>query len=90
MEHLLLATEKFFDSLGMMTGEYAIPKRFLFGVIAGGSILFLAQPSFMFTEDGSMKPWNLITKGTEEEKKSTWIPFWMGALAIGVLPATFI
>ncbi len=74
----------------MMRGEYAEIKRFAFGSVLAISALYLIKPGFQFKPDGSMRPWSLMTTGTDLEKESTPVPIWLLGLGLGAIPALFI
>jgi hypothetical protein len=64
--------------------------RFIgFSIITGGAI-YLAKPSVFFV-DGSAKPWSLLTLGKPSGGvKSTAVPWYLVALLVGFVGATFI
>lgn len=86
MTELIDSVEGLFDSLGLMTGEYAIPKRALMGTLAGGLLVTYIQPALMFDENGNPRPWILFG---DDSGEATYIPWWFasiaGAFAFGVL-----
>ena len=50
--------ERFFDGLGLMTGEFAISKRMIVGGLLGAFVVTYFKPSYMF-ESGQPRPWSL-------------------------------
>jgi len=89
MSKIFNMIEVFFDSLGMMTGTFPEMKRFLFGAVITGGLLYAFKPwnSIMFDEHGSIRPWNLFD---DRNMKATYFPFWMGILLGGSIPALFV
>lgn len=65
--------------------------RFIgFSLITGG-IIYVAKPSVFFV-DGVAKPWSLLTLGKPGSGgvRSTAVPWYLVALLVGFLGATFI
>lgn len=79
--------ERFFDGMGLMTGEAAIPKRMMVGALAGAFLVTYFKPSLMF-EAGRARPWGL-TAPSNSELDPTMFPWWfvpiIGAFVGGVL-----
>jgi hypothetical protein len=79
--------ERFFDGLGLMTGEGAITKRMVIGSLAGAFIISYFKPSSSF-EAGRPRPWILLSNG-KDELEPTYFPwYWApvaGAIVGGVL-----
>jgi hypothetical protein len=80
--------ERFMDGMGLMTGEYAIMKRALFGALLGGFVVSYLKPNIMF-ESGQPRPWSL-TAGTDAAGDATPFPWWMGPLIGGVITGVLI
>jgi len=74
--------EKPFYYLGLNT----VPKRFLAGTAFTGAILYAVKPSSMYNANGSPKEFALTSSSTN----STYVPWWVFSLGVGVLLATFI
>jgi len=74
--------------MGLMTGEYAVPKRMIVGALAGAFIVTYFKPSMMF-EGGEPRPWSVTTKTGDTGVEPTSIPWWAvpvaGAFIGGVL-----
>lgn len=77
--------EKFFDGMGLMTGNYAIAKRLLFGALLGGILITYIKPSIMFTEEGEAKSF-----GLEETEETTVLPWFIVPLIGAILSGVFI
>jgi len=81
--------ERFFDGLGLMTGEYAIPKRMVVGGLLGAFVVTYFKPELMF-ENGQPRPWNMVSDAkTPNAPNPTSLPWWTvpaaGAFIGGVL-----
>lgn len=81
--------EKFFDGLGLMTGEYAVQKRMVFGAVIGGFIVTYIKPDLMF-QNGTPRQW-AFTKNmgaVDDGTEPTLVPWWVvpvaGAIGAGV------
>jgi hypothetical protein len=71
--------ERGFDSVGLMSGEGAQAKRFLFGNILGGGAMYALKPGFAFDASGA-RPWALLEPNA---KNKTAMPWWMPGVALG-------
>jgi len=60
-EQVVSGLERFFDGLGLMTGDFAIQKRMIIGALIGGFLVTYIKPSIMF-EGGKAKPWAPLAK----------------------------
>lgn len=80
--------ERALDGLGLMTGDMAIPKRFLFGALLGAFLVTYIKPSSMF-EGGKPKPWSMMV-GADNAADATPVPWFMVPIATGVMLSTFI
>jgi hypothetical protein len=80
--------ERALDGLGLMTGDMAIPKRFLFGALLGAFLVTYIKPSIMF-EGGKPKPWSMMV-GADNAADATPVPWFMVPIATGVMLSTFI
>jgi len=81
--------ERFFDGMGLMTGEYAVPKRMVVGGLIGAFLVTYFKPSVMF-EAGRPRPWSIMSDAnTMDSPAPTSIPWWVapaaGAFIGGVL-----
>lgn len=90
MDFLYGGIEQIFDKMGMMRGQFAEIKRFTFGMVLTFGILYVVKPPIMFDDKGSLKPWNILVIGSEEEKNSTILPIWLAALIGGALPSLIV
>lgn len=72
-----------FEALGLM-GSPA--KRFLFGTIVTGGIIYALKPSFAFSGDQA-KPWAVTNPGAHNK---TPIPWFLPALAGGLFSGLLI
>lgn len=79
--------EMIFDGLGLMRGDWAILKRFLFGAGIGTIIVMWVQPHFAFAR-GQFRPWKVL--GDKEDVPATWMPWWAISIIGGLIPALFI
>lgn len=77
------APERFFDSMGLMRGEYAPVGRAVVGGVIGAGIMFAIRPSFAFNSDGSPKPW-----GSGSGK--TQLPWWILPFGLAVFSGVFV
>ncbi len=80
-------TERVLAPLGLMTGEYAIPKRMITGGLVGALIVSYLKPSSMYYH-GQPRPWSLLT-GDDSSIPPTNFPWYfaslIGAFILGVL-----
>lgn len=73
--------EKTLTPLGLMTGEYAIPKRMLFGGVIGGAVVSWIKPPQMFT-GGRPRPWSAFQKVADANGlEPTSTPWFLGPIA---------
>jgi len=80
--------ENFFDSIGMMKGEYAPFMRFvLVGSVAGMAMVAL-KPGMFFKTDGSPRPWKYLNPTLGDE--SSMVPWWIVPVGAGLMASTFI
>ncbi len=75
-----------FDGLGLMRGESAPMKRFLFGSVATTGLLWLAKPESMFGRNGEPRPWVLIS----DDPDATAVPIYIPAVMAGFVVSVFI
>lgn len=79
--------ERFFDGMGLMTGNGAIPKRMIIGAMIGGFLVTYFKPKISF-EAGQPRPWVLFSDGSLGPEP-TVAPWWMapatGAIVGGIL-----
>lgn len=62
----------------------------LFSAVTGAAI-HAAKPTMFYSEDGSMKPWNVGMDPTSAKlAKATPVPVWLASLSTGYLLAMFI
>jgi len=87
METIFKPIENFFMAIGMGIGEYAPLKRFIFGFLVSGIVLYAIKPSTVFNEDGSTKKWNILNIG---ESGSTSFPWWMWSFLVASFCGVFI
>ncbi len=84
---LVSGLERFFDGMGLMTGNGAIPKRMIIGAMIGGFLVTYFKPQVAF-ESGMPRPWTLMSDG-KSGPDPTLVPWWMaptaGAVVGGVL-----
>ena len=73
------APEQFFDSIGLMRGEYAPVGRAAFGVGLGTVVMFAIRPSWAFEKDGTPKPWS-----------QSRVPWWTVPVGLGIVCGVFI
>lgn len=88
MTAIIDTLERFFDGMGLMTGEGAIIKRILFGAVLGGFLVTYLKPALMF-ENGVPRPFSLITSPTETGIKPTMLPWWSAAV-VGAFISGFL
>ncbi len=79
------AVEGVMDSMGMMRGDMAYPKRALFGAAVGYAAVETFRPSIMYYDDGTARPWSFSTFGqtmdnNTKQQHSTYVPWWFGPL----------
>jgi len=84
------AVENVMDSMGMMRGDMAYPKRALFGAAVGYAAVETFRPSIMYYDDGTARPWSFSAMGAtidnqSKQQHSTWLPWWSGPLAGAVV-----
>lgn len=88
MTAIIDTLERFFDGMGLMTGEGAIIKRILFGAVLGGFLVTYLKPSIMF-ENGVQRPFALLTGPSEGGITPTYTPWWTAAV-LGAFVAGFL
>lgn len=79
MQSVVSSFERFFDGLGLMTGDGAITKRLVVGALAGAFLITYFKPSIAF-EAGKTRPWVLFATG-REEAEPTLVPWWVAPVA---------
>lgn len=72
------------DKVGLMRGKYAPSLRFITGAGLTAAALWITEPSFMFSTDGTPKQWAL-TAGSNSKVETTALPWWLASLAGGFL-----
>lgn len=72
--------ESVYDSLGLMSGEAAQARRFVFGALLGSGIVYLVKPTVCFRADGTPRPWALLEPNAADK---TALPWWMPGAAFG-------
>lgn len=74
--------------LGLMTGEYAIPKRMITGALLGSLVVSYIKPDSMYFQ-GQPRPWTLLTTDEKYGPPPTNFPWYFaglaGAFVFGVL-----
>ena len=71
--------ENVYGSIGLMGGDSAPAKRFIFGNLVGSGIMMTVKPSFAYYK-GQPRPWALTSPGSQMK---TALPWWMPGLAFG-------
>lgn len=77
------AAESFFDSIGLMRGDYAPVGRVAVGFGVGAAVMFAVLPGFAFNADGSAKQWGKGANGTS-------LPWFAIPAAVGLFCGLFI
>jgi len=77
------AAEAFFDSIGLMRGEYAPFGRAAVGAGFGAVIMWALRPSFAFDSAGNPLPWG---KGAG----STQVPWFVLPAALAIFSGVFV
>lgn len=77
----LTVPERFFDSLGLMRGEYAPLGRAALSFGIASAVVWAVRPSLMFNADGSPKPYG---------SKGTSFPWYVIPTAAAVIGGVFI
>lgn len=72
--------EGVYDSMGLMTGEAAQARRFVFGALVGGGIMYLMKPTASYNPDGTPRPWAMSSPNASDK---TALPWWAPGLAFG-------
>ncbi len=80
VEKVIGGVEKGFDSIGLMKGQSAPAKRFLFGSLVGGGLVYAAKPGFAFKEDGTPRPWAISSPHMDDK---TALPWFLPGIALG-------
>ena len=86
VEPIFRTIESGCDNLGLMRGETAPLKRFLFGAVGTTGLLWLAKPEAMFGPDGEPRPWSLIS----DDPSATNLPVYVPPVITGFVLSTFI
>jgi hypothetical protein len=73
------------DAIGLMRGDMAPLKRFLFGTAVAYGVVIAIQPQSMFIQ-GQARPWSL----TSPEAEATNTPHWLIPVTVGAALALFI
>jgi hypothetical protein len=73
-DSFIAGMEKNLDKVGLMTGDNAIKKRFIFGAVLGGILVTYIKPSCMF-DNGVPREWKLFHK-EGDGITPTWFPWW--------------
>lgn len=77
------AAEAFFDSIGLMRGEYAPVGRAAVGAGVGAAIMWAIRPSFAFDASGNPLPWG---KGAT----ATQVPWFVLPVALAIFSGVFV
>jgi len=77
------APERFFDSIGLMRGDFAPVGRAAVGALVGTGIMWALRPGFAFDKDGHAKPWGKGANGTS-------IPWYTLPAALAIFCGVFI
>lgn len=80
IESVYGGVESLYASFGLMSGDGAEAKRFVFGNLVGSGIVFALKPSFAFASNGEPRPWSLLNP---QSPSKTALPWWMPGLAFG-------
>ena len=84
---LLDKLEAGLDGFGLMRGDFAIPKRLLFGGLLGAFVISYIKPESMFYE-GVPRPWSMLVSEEDSEIPPTTTPWFVvaigGALILGM------
>ena len=72
--------ESGYDSLGLLYGESAPARRFVFGALVGSGISYLVKPSYSFDASGNPRPWALSEPNSPNK---TAFPWWLPGAAFG-------
>lgn len=87
--------EGVFDSLGMMSGTLAPVKRAALGAGVGFVLVKAVQPSSMYYEDGTPRPWAFSQVGANYDgsgtgQHSALVPWWAVPAAGAAIGGLFI
>lgn len=75
------APEKFFDSIGLMRGEYSPVGRAALSFGLASALIWAVRPSLMFNSDGTPKPYG---------SKGTSVPWYVLPTLAAVVGGVFI
>ena len=75
--------EMVMDSLGMMRGSFAIPKRFAFGTILTAFLITYLKPSYLYNGE-EPKEWVVISNRPDSIVLPWWLLSTFGGLALAV------
>jgi len=81
------AFERFFFSIGLMTGPNAPWYRFGFGAALGAILMWAVRPSFAFTDQGRARPWSIFAP---TDPDSTMIPWWLLPVGLAFFFGVFV
>lgn len=73
--------ENFFDSIGLMRGDYAPVGRAAVGAAVGSALMWSIRPSFAFDKSGNPIPWG---------KDGTSVPWFTIPAAMAIFCGVFI
>lgn len=81
------ALERFFHSLGLMTGDNAPWYRmaFSFGILSVG--MFALRPGFAFKKNGEARPFRFFAP---DDPESTLVPWWLIPLGGAIFSGLFV
>jgi len=82
------AAERFFDGMGLMAGDYAVPKRMMIGALLGAFVVTYFKPGLMF-ESGQPRQWALW-KSPDDASTPTALPWWTAPLAGAAITGVLI
>ena len=72
--------ESAYDSIGLMSGDAAQARRFVFGMLVGSGLMYVLKPTVAYKGCGSPRPWALLAP---QDPSKTAVPWWMPGVAFG-------
>jgi hypothetical protein len=86
---VVVGVEDMLAPLGLMEGEYAVPKRMLLGAAVGTLAVQYIEPASMY-DRGVERPWAFFDNDSRNGPQPTWTPWFLGPIVGAVVLGMFV